>query len=249
MRGWRSCFRRASSRARARPCWLCSTPRTARRSRPGWRGAKVRRRDACAIWLRRFPLASRVLSRCASRSTSGGRPASICVSSASPRREARAGSWRRRRLWARRMASRPRLGIAKVPRPKLPGRRTIRRSASWAKRLRRIPAFCGPSTARAGSASRIQRSSPRLGPTRPAAASRLRLLSAAPNWTAARRWRVRSASGGRSPASEFEWPLPEPGRRRQGRAFGRAAVRPPSRIFGLPRLWRAGSGVRGRRGA
>ena len=35
----------------------------------------------------------------------------------------------------------------------------------------------------------------------------------------------------------------------QGRAFGRAAVRPPSRIFGLPRLWRAGSGVRGRRGA
>ena len=68
-------------------------------------------------------------------------------------------------------------------------------------RRRRIRASCGPSTRRAALARRIPCSSPRLGPTRPIAASRSRLSSAASDWIAATNSSACLASGKPFPAS------------------------------------------------
>ena len=151
------------------------------------------------------------------------------------------------------LATAPALGAANGERPAGHGpRREAPRkrhrsgpvSRAWRSAYAEFPLSMGRSTARAEFgvlASSARRGG--WGQRAPGAASWLRLLSAALNWTAARR--CARALGERRTFSglRVEWPLPEPGRRRRVALSGRAAVRPRSRISGLPRLWRAGRGA------
>ena len=189
------------------------------------------------------------MSRCALRSTSGARPASICVSSASPRQEARAGSWRRRRLWAWRMASRPAAGNRKGPEAE--ASRTADDSA-----FRALGEALTPNSRFLWTLD----GEGRFGVSHPA-------LVAAVGANAPRRGELVEAfvrraelDGGEALARALgerrtfsglrvEWPLPEPGRRRRvalsaAPLFGRHREFLGYRGFGV-----LGQEIRGRRGA
>ena len=96
-------------------------------------------------------------------------------------------------------------------------------------------------------ARRIPRSPPRSAPTRRIAASPSRPCSAAPNLDGG--GELVRALAGRQTFSGIVDRLAAPGlgSAPAGHAFCCAAVRPPSRIFGLSRFWRAGRRDRRRR--
>ena len=242
MRAWRSSARRRGSSPRARPCSLCSGQTTSTLSKPGSCRARDRARAACAIWRRRCPSASRRAWSAWASSSTGGRRASIC---AAPASLAPGGA-----TWL--LVSVPALGAASLaprapadvrdaPKPDEPAPPDFSEPPPPKSRfLWTLDEEGRFGAAHPALAAAVGANAPRRGETVETLLRRVELERGdelvrviAERQTFSRRHRRLAALGRGSATAD--------------RAFGRAPVRPPSRISGLSRLW--GAWRRSRRAA